>query len=162
MIGIAHGEKEFRCFIVKEATLEEERRILISFKKYIEKMNFKRLLHWGSHEKTVFSTLCSRHDIQFHVEFVDMRPPIIKKEFCPYGAFSFGLKTITKALNDLGLINVKWESDCKDGQSAMYAAFKAYEDNELDVLKDIEEYNKIDVIATMEVWKYLSSIGITI
>lgn len=79
-------------------------------------------------------------------------------------AHVFGLKLITNALNDLGLINVSWEAGPTDGLGAMVGAWWCQDqiDNgaaqkfaDLVLMHEIQNYNEGDCQAMMEIISYL-------
>ena len=79
------------------------------------------------------------------------------------GAHAFGLKAVTKALNNLGLIDIRWPDGTTDGLGAMAGAWwcdtqaqiegKHLQDYEL--MDDIQAYNEIDCQAMFEILSYL-------
>lgn len=164
MIGVGHGKDVFECFKVSDMSQEEELRIVVDFLAHVEKLNCIRLLHWGSHEVSVFKKVEERHGIQFVSKFtwVDMNNLITKQRWCPKYAFDFSLKSFAFAMYKQNMITTIWNSECQDGKSAMHDWHVALESGDQNKLNDIEEYNRVDVVTTMEIWRYLQSINIRI
>jgi hypothetical protein len=79
------------------------------------------------------------------------------------GAHGFGLKAITKALNNLELIDIEWPDGTTDGLGAMTGAWWCDEQAEIngdtltdyELMDDIRDYNEIDCRAMLEIISYL-------
>ena len=165
MIGVGYvenGEDKFVCLRAEEITLEEELKITKQFLDLVQRLNAARTLHWGQFEEKVFKKVGERHRIQINsqLNLFDMCKYIERNDYCPRGSFNFSLKSIVPAMYKHKLISTIWDSECTDGNEAAVRAFHAYKNGVVDVLNDIKEYNKIDVVSTMDIWKYLVSIGI--
>lgn len=164
MIGVGYGEDNFKCFTVSTPTFEEERRIVDEFVSEMQDHNAKRMLHWAPHEVNVFKKIENRHsiDVISKFEWVDMCKYIEDIRWCPNGAFTFSLKSIAPAMFKHNMIKTIWTSECQDGLSAMYDSYVAFQTNDVEKLKDIEDYNRVDVVTTMQIWRYLKSIDVCI
>ena len=164
MIGIGYADNQFECFVANEATFEEERRVVDALLLRLTELGAKRLMHWAPYEVKVFRKLEERHGISIIQtrHWVDMCAALEASGYCPKHAFSYSLKSIAPAMHRLGMIDTIWDSQCTDGLTAMFNAFTAYRTGELAVLRDIEQYNRVDVLTTLEIWRYLHSIGLII
>ena len=58
-----------------------------------------------------------------------------------------------------GMIDIIWESECTNGEDAMWQGYKAILMRRGDVMKDIIAYNRVDVVSMMQIWQYTSAIG---
>lgn len=163
MIGIAIKNEHFACFVVDALTMEEERRILLEFLKFCVTHNISRLFHWASHEIKVLKQLNERHGIDAlsPFQFVDMERVFETKPWCPKGAMSFSLKEFAPNMYKHGMIRIIWDSDCTNGEDAMWQGYKAIQGQQSDILKDIVAYNRVDVVSMMQIWQYTSAIGIS-
>jgi hypothetical protein len=161
MIGVGYGEDQFKCFTVHNTSIEEEYRIVSEFVQFLGEMDAKRILHWGNHEVNVFKKNELRHKIVILKNFVwvDMCAFFKKKLWVPKGAFNFSLKEFVPAMYKQNMINITWNSECKNGLSAMQEAIIALATNDKDKMDDIQEYNRVDVITTMQIWRYVKSIN---
>ena len=161
MIGYAVERNATFCgLVVSEITLADELKIFNEFVQAIKALNICRIIHWGDHEKCVCKKIAQRHDISGvpdHIVWVDLCKTIQQLPFIPKGAFNFKLKSVAKAMHSYGMINTVWSSQCQDGQNAMFDAFIAFKVEDNDTLKDILEYNRVDVVSMMEIYRYLSS-----
>ena len=165
MIGYATVSNDsFVGLVVSEPTLEEEARIFQAFVDEIRAKKIKRLLHWAPHEKNVCVKLKARHGIEIpsEVKWIDLRAQIEASDFLPKGAFDYKLKSVAKAMYSHNMIQTVWQSSCQDGLTAMYEAYEAYRTEDKKMLNDILDYNRVDVVTMMEIWKYLQSIQIDI
>lgn len=161
MIGYGWKNDQFKILTVKEPTLEEERRIVEEFVQDASRMGISRILHWAPHELKVFRQVEERHtalNIVEHFVWIDMCQALQAMRWCPKGAMSFSLKSFAPAMHKLKMIDTIWSSECQDGLSAMFDAYLAYNTSAHDVIKDIEDYNRVDVVSTMQIWRYLDSV----
>jgi hypothetical protein len=126
------------------------------------------LYHWGHIEKKAFERAMERHPREkFHddlvsnnwVNFYDImrNEPIVIK-----GALSFGLKAVVRALNDNGLIQVKYADDsCANGMQAMADAVAVYKSGDniaiSKKMNSIVEYNEVDCKAVYAIINYFRS-----
>lgn len=156
MIGMANVDEAFECFIASDATLEAEEEIVVTFCRRLKDSGAKRIIHYGMHEVNVFKQVELRHNISIlkDFEWIDLNKKMEQSGYCPQGAFSYSLKSLVPALFAMGMLSVKWDSNCKDGKEAMEQAMRAYTEKKMDIMDDIEKYNRIDVLATMQVWKF--------
>ena len=80
------------------------------------------------------------------------------------GAHGFGLKAITNAMHAQGLVTTRWQTGPADGLGAMVGAWwcqheidegRADRLMDLDLMKEIRDYNQVDCKAMMEIVRYL-------
>ncbi len=79
------------------------------------------------------------------------------------GAFGFGLKAIAKAMHAAGLIGTDWPDGVADGMGAMVGAWwcdaearrLACSMRDLELMRQIESYNRVDVEAMRDVLAWL-------
>ena len=83
--------------------------------------------------------------------------PIVVK-----GSLRYKLKSISKALFDMGLISTSWDfsSECNSGLAAMALANKIYDElNEVtkdnEIMKEIIKYNEVDCKVLWDILRYL-------
>jgi len=84
--------------------------------------------------------------------------PIVVK-----GAFSFGLKSIARAMQSHGFIETAWGEGLADGAGAMAGAWAAAADSrargrsltESSVMQEIGRYNEVDCRVMAEILDYL-------
>jgi uncharacterized protein YprB with RNaseH-like and TPR domain len=161
MIGYCMEQSSnFTGLVAKEPSLAEEQRIFKQFVDAINEKAVRRIVHYSSHEKIVCEHLKRRHGfgIPESVEWVDLRTHIENIHFIPKGALNFKLKSVVKAMHKWNMLETVWTSDCKDGEEAMFDSFVAYKVNDTRALADVLEYNRVDVVSMMEIWRYLKSI----
>ena len=163
MVGLGYGTDTFECVRAPAPTLDGERSVLDRMLAVLRKVRARRLIHWGAYEVCIFQKVQQRHGLDFmgEYEWVDMCKMVERSGFCPRNAFSFSLKSIVPAMYGLGMIGVVWDSSCTDGMEAMVGAYYAYMSNDAAtlerILNDIERYNLVDVVSTMQIWRYLYS-----
>ena len=82
------------------------------------------------------------------------KEPIVIK-----GCFGFGLKEIAKNMIKHKLIDIKMESDCTNGMTAMVRAWKCYREYtdpvNAPIMLDIIKYNEFDVKILSKILEYL-------
>lgn len=161
------GRWEYKCFTSTTIDSEGEKEIFNQLYDYLESFGTDKtfkLYHWGRAEYNWLTRVCQEHPaekfcnsyiddiwINFH-EMVATEPVVIK------GATNFGLKNMTRALHDLGLINCNWNEECADGMNAMARAFRCYNggkgarDPRMAIIR---EYNNTDCKAVYCILNYL-------
>jgi hypothetical protein len=178
-VGYIHPDEEtwvYKNFTVNKLTLFEEALICKDFSNYIqeisEEWNVKnpKCIHWSPAECRFWEKSREKHFPKSRGWFQKWRwfdllevfksEPIVVK-----GSLSFGLKSVSKALKNLGHIETGWESDssCLDGQGAIIGAWKAHKlalkENismkNTQLMRDISKYNESDVKVLYEIITYL-------
>jgi hypothetical protein len=129
-----------------------------------------RLVHWSLAEESNFErayeSARSRHPDRSWPELawydllgrVFRAQPIVVK-----GAFSFGLKSIARAMHTHDLIDTHWSDGLADGAGAMAGAWSAAADSrargrsltESAVMQEIGRYNEVDCRVMAEILDYL-------
>ncbi len=181
MIGCGHledGEWRFRSFTVDALTEDEEARIIEA---WIEHMTATRarlapdgpdplVIHWSHAEVTTFenayNSARARHPerdwpsprwFDFLNRVVREEPVVVR------GSMSFGLKSVARALADLGAIETRWGDGPADGLGAMVGAWWAQARaaelgeplSEDALILEIAQYNEVDCRVMMETVNYL-------
>ena len=169
MIGVGwvrQGIWNYKSFICKEPTKEEEYRIMNEFVDFIKTMNKPVLNYWHA-EKQIWNKAANKHfettedDIDYDVfnTWFDVcalfkLEPIVLKD-----CFSFGLKEIARTMRKYDMINCCIESECDSGMTAMVKAYEAYNSGinieESPIMRDIEKYNQFDCKVLWEILTYL-------
>jgi hypothetical protein len=188
-----NSQWKFEKFYIDKVSQEEEGKIIEQFYKFIlsksleldpKKQFYPRLFHWTNAERNNLQDANARHCGKFldlvcevDVKFVDMFKvfsggKILNAENNKYyeyepiaikGAFNYKLKTIGKALYNLGKIETQWpDTDITNGQIAMLEAIKYYKnkmnncltENDNQVFDDIIRYNEIDCKMIWEIVNY--------
>ena len=164
MIGVGWADDQFECLTVSTPSFAEEGRIVRAFVQRLRELGARRLLHWAPHEVNVFKRVEERHSILIlrHFDWVDLCKQVQVLRWCPRGAFDFSLKSFARAMRALGMISIGWTSQCADGLEAMQEAHRAFEEHDDATLRDIESYNRVDVVATMQIWRHLDAVGLCV
>jgi hypothetical protein len=180
MIGVywkTHSSLEYKSFIAKQATHEEEYRIMNEFNTFVKKQGNPKLWYWYADNLFWLKSERKLYDMAFSLkekhkiknisnnwnikEWADMGQIFKHEPIVVKGCFKFGLKAIANAMKDNGLINTIMDSNCNSGMNAMIAAYKFYSENDLenplesDIMKDIEKYNKFDCQVLYDILTYL-------
>lgn len=167
----------FSSFVSSRLTYRDEKKIIEDFLKYVSdicvdvKTTKCRFYHYSSIEPSVFKKAVQKYNIvtpiYLEIEWVDILTIIKSKKVVIKGALDFSLKTITKALHSHGLINISYsESDIGDGSQAMISAFlcddmamkKSVPMKDLDLMKNIIKYNKVDCVVLQKIRDFLENI----
>ena len=185
MIGCGHfsGPPEnpqwnFRGFTVQSLSLAEERRIIGEWLAHMTGLCEQlgtglagaRLFHWSPAET---STLTEAYNAA-HVRqgtpdwpalpWCDLLNRVVKEQpVTVRGAFGFGLKAIAKGMHAHGLIQTRWGDGPADGLGAMVGAWHCNREGrrlsvpmtELDLMRQIADYNEVDCKVMAEVLAYL-------
>lgn len=181
-IGVGYIEPRTREWIYKDFTVDrlvfsEEGRICREFSNYIRakareyKVVTPRCIHWAQAEDIMWTDAVDRHDPasdewkSWMWDWLDLLTVFKDEPIVINGAMSFGLKEIASAMKQHGLINVSWDknSACVDGQGAMIGALRAHNIasksgismKKVPIMKQIINYNKVDVRVLYEIITYL-------
>lgn len=181
MIGIGHmaptgkrglrnsmcGRWDYKCFTSTIIGADGEEQIFTELYDYLEsfgKHKTYKLYHWGAAEYNWLSRVCEEHprsnfcnsyidDVWINLHEMASTEPVVIR-----GATGFGLKAVTKALHDLGLINCVWDEQCTDGMNAMIRAWRCYKNGRADRdprMAVIRRYNDTDCKAVYYFLNYL-------
>jgi hypothetical protein len=170
---------EYKNFVCKYGTLDEEYRIMNEFNMFLKQQNYPKMWYWHAEdimwkhaENRQFDLEYSQTDIKdkrcnisdnwkvsnwFDMCKIFIDEPIVIKD-----CFKFGLKCISSAMKKHGMIKTEMDSICKSGMTACIQAWKMYEDNKDNEniencieMKDISKYNKFDVEVLYDIINYL-------
>lgn len=182
MIGVGYVDPKthkwvYHRFVTHRMTYEEEERICGEFVDFIthtaQQYNVRtpRCFHWAAAENTMWADVVQRHGEvadswrTWEWDWIDMLTIFKHEPIVIHGCMSFGLKSVAAAMKRHGFIKTSWNSEleCVDGQSAMVAARKAHNEArklgcsmaQIPVLRDIIEYNEVDVKVLEEILTYL-------
>jgi hypothetical protein len=129
-----------------------------------------RLVHWSLAEESNFErayeSARSRHPDRSWpaLAWYDLLSRVFRAQpIVVKGAFSFGLKSIARAMRAQGLIETAWGEGLADGAGAMAGAWSAAADSrargrsltESPVMQEIARYNEVDCKVMAEILDYL-------
>jgi len=129
-----------------------------------------RLVHWSLAEESNFErayeSARSRHPDRDWpgLAWYDLLGRVFRAQpIVVKGAFSFGLKSIARAMHAHGLIETHWGEGLADGAGAMAGAWSAAADSrsrgrsltESPVMQEIARYNEVDCRVMAEILDYL-------
>ena len=177
-IGIGYIEPETRRWVYKDFTtdrlnLAEEERICREFMKYIyDESSFYGVdnpvcYHWAHAEKSFWKKTTSRFTRPIGTpNWYDLCELFKNEPITVKGCLGFGLKTIATQMMEYGMIKSKWDKNeltCLSGTDAIVAVWEAENLSKkrgipltaTAEVKDIVEYNKIDVKVLQEILKYI-------
>lgn len=184
MIGVGYIDPDTNKWISKDFTVdrltfEEEARICREFSDFIREkakqygVKKPRCIHWARAEDIMWTDAVERHDPisdewkSWVWDWLDLLVVFKEEPIVINGCMSFGLKDVAAAMKKHGFIKTAWnkKSACVDGQSAMVAARKAHNTasssgismKQVPIMKQIREYNKVDVRVLYEIITYLRS-----
>lgn len=181
MVGCGHveaGQWQNQYFVAKRLNPEEEARIIDEWLAHMAAVKEEldpsgdepRVIHWSRAEEYSleknYNSAVERHPkktwrsprwFDFWQKVMRAEPVVVR------GAFGFGLKDIANALHAHGLIQTAWGEGPTDGLRAMVGAFwcelearKRHVDLiDIDLMKQIRDYNEVDCRVMMETVRYL-------
>ena len=183
MVGCGHIEEglwRFECFTADELTEAAEAVVIegwldhmVAVRDRLDPGGWPQVIHWSAHEesslKSAYNSAVKRHGRRAQVwaepRWFDFLAQVIKPEpVVVRGAHGFGLKAITNALHGAGLVETRWRTGPADGLGAMVGAWwcqnevaqgRAARLMDLDLMKEIRDYNEVDCKAMMEIVRYL-------
>ena len=175
LIGIVYKNNEdiiYKDFLLKSLDRKSELELIVSFEKYLidimTKLNKTKIkfYHWSSHEvncnkifeKNHNTIFCNNLNEKYPFTFYDLRKLFETNHAAIKGSYNYKLKSISKALYNLKLIDTTWEnSSCSNGLDAMVLALELYNTNNLKdkIMDEIIHYNKIDCMVMFDILKLL-------
>jgi len=169
----------FRQFTVDDLGVEAEARMIDQWLAHLADLAREagcasasdvRLVHWSLAEESNFErayeSARSRHPDRRWPPLVwyDLLGRVFRAQpIVVKGAFSFGLKSIARAMRAHGLIETAWGEGLADGAGAMAGAWSAAADSrargrsltESPVMQEIARYNEVDCRVMAEILDYL-------
>ena len=189
MVGCGHveeGEWQFRCFIADRLDEPSEARVIDDWFEHMTAVRDRlapgvdpKVIHWSPHEtitlETAFDAAVRRHEATGwrhtrgrqpwpHPNWFDFLNRVMKVEpVVAKGAHGFGLKAVTNAMYDLGLVETRWDEGPVDGLGAMVGAWTCERRaaaaggsmRDFELMDGIERYNEVDCKAMMELVRFL-------
>ena len=183
MIGCGHLELDdwnFECFVADQLTEAAEADIIERWLQHMADVAAERnvsaaprVIHWSGHEVSslegAYNSVARRNPAISsswqHLDWFDFLSQVVRAEpVVVRGEHGFGLKAMTNALADHGLIPTRWGAGPTDGLGAMVGAWWCQHELEhgnaehlidIDLMREIREYNEVDCKAMMEIVRYL-------
>lgn len=174
----AQARWSFRQFTVDDLVADAEARMIDAWVEHLRELaeasrvrvEDVRLVHWSGAEpttlETAYNSARTRHPdrewpalgwYDLYARVIVAEPVVVR------GAFSFGLKSIARAMRSHGLIGTEWQEGLADGAGAMAGAWTAAADSrargrslsESPVMHEIARYNEVDCRVMAEILDYL-------
>ena len=169
----------FRQFTVDDLGVEAEARVIDDWLAHLADLAREagcasasdvRLVHWSLAEESNFErayeSARSRHPDRSWpaLAWYDLLGRVFRAQpIVVKGAFSFGLKSIARAMHAHGLIQTHWGEGLADGAGAMAGAWSAAADSrargrpltESPVMHEIARYNEVDCRVMAEILDFL-------
>jgi hypothetical protein len=169
----------FRQFTVDDLAVEAEARMIDGWLAHLADLAREagcasasdvRLVHWSLAEESNFErayeSARSRHPDRSWppLAWYDLLGRVFRAQpIVVKGAFSFGLKSIARAMRAHGLIETVWGEGLADGAGAMAGAWAAAADSrargrsltDSPVMQEIGRYNEVDCRVMAEILDYL-------
>ncbi len=183
MVGCGHiedGDWRFECFTADELTESAEAVVIEDWLSHMAAVSDQldpgahpRVFHWSAAEvsslQTAYNAAVKRHGNRGKAwaapRWFDFLNQVIRREpVVVRGAHGFGLKAITGALHEAGLVETSWQAGPTDGLGAMVGAWwcqkevsqgRALRLSDLPLMDEIRDYNEVDCKAMMEIVRYL-------
>ena len=172
LIGVGwinNGTWHYKKFICKDTSNQEECRVLLEFKKFINDKGNPPLFYWHAEKNFWKQSINSNSDITslqktrllsvLDLNWIDMCKVFKQEPIVIKGCFGFGLKEIAKNMIKHKLISTQLEADCTNGMTAMIRAWQCYKKYEqpisAPIMLDIIKYNEFDVKVLCEIMIYL-------
>ena len=185
MIGCGHiddGAWRFECFIADDLTEPSEAAVIENWLDHMAGVRDKiapgtdpKVIHWSGHEQstleTAYNAAARRHPQRSATwaspNWFDLLKLVIKAQpVVARGAHGFGLKAMTNAMHEAGLVTTQWTDGPTDGLGAMVAAWTCQQQiqdghaprlEDLDLMQEVRAYNQTDCKAMHEVLQHLRS-----
>ena len=174
MIGIHYvieGTEYYKSFVMKEKTKDSEKEMYDMFYDYIKGMMFlykkdiAKFYHWYPAETKCYNEFKNKHKSHDFCDenfiFYDLSRVFTKQPIIINGVYNYKLKTVVRALHNMGYIKTSWDdmNQCGDGLTAMFLASQYYDmpksERDDKIMNDIIEYNKVDCSSVSELLEFL-------
>lgn len=181
MIGCGHvedGRWTYERFLVERLSEQHEEHAIDAWLAHMDGLAATHgmtdpgpyVIHWSPAERstleTAYNSARNRHPERAWqpIRWFDCwRNVALGEPVVVRGALNFGLKSIAKALRELGLIESSWDDSPLDGLGAMVGAWWCEGEAErlgvpladIELMQEIGHYNEIDCKVMMEVLRYL-------
>ena len=181
MIGCGHvenGRWAYEQFLVDRLSEEHEERAIDAWLEHMAALTAAHgmagpgpfVIHWSPAERstleTAYNSARNRHPGREWppIRWFDCwRNVALGQPVVVRGALNFGLKSVAKALHQLGLIESSWEDSPLDGLGAMVGAWWCEGEAgrlgvrlaDVELMREIGHYNEIDCKVMMEAVRYL-------
>lgn len=181
MIGCGHllnGEWQWSCFTTDALNEKAEAEIIDQWLEHMKNVQEDigdgerepLVFHWSHAEQSTFATAFNsakeRHSQKEwpNPNWYDFLKKVVREEpLTIHGAFGFGLKSIAGSMRALGAIDTEWNAGPADGLGAMVGAWVGESEaaerkismKDVQIIKDISQYNEIDCKVMMEIIYYL-------
>ena len=180
MVGCGHiedGDWVFRYFTTDRLTEPHEAEVIDAWFEHMRAVRDRlapgvdpSVIHWSHAEEswleTAWYAAVKRHPEKEwpHPNWFDFLTRVVREEpFVVRGAHGFGLKTVTKAMRTLDLIDTEWGDGPTDGLGAMIGAWWCEHEAErqacalmdLELMQQIAAYNEVDCRAMAEIVTHL-------
>lgn len=164
MIGVWY-QNTYHYWLMRSDTPEEEYRVMSEFHDFWMKSGQPRCMYWYA-EKGFWSRGLARHPSlaeRVLVDWVDLHEPWVSQRIVVKGALNFKLKSLIRALRQIGFTEVELPPEqCDDGLQAMrqanaiYNKAKATEDEvDVNAFEHILHYNQLDCQYVQELYRFV-------
>lgn len=182
VVGVGYsknGKWYYQRFVARILADEEEERLASNMYDYIQsicsknrvRMSTVKCIHWSQAEPSIWRNILDKYPkVQAAWQrdswvWLDLLEVFKKAKIVIKGCMSYKLKDVAAAMHDHGMISSFWnqEATCKDGRNAMVAAITCSNwaiENDTPMehhpwMKDVIDYNEIDVKVLWEIIRYL-------
>ncbi|HSW77063.1 MAG TPA: ribonuclease H-like domain-containing protein [Candidatus Saccharimonadales bacterium] len=169
LIGIGYYHKNkwvFKSFSVNHLTESEEERICLAFLAFIKLYKCAKLWHWSQAEVNIWNNVLLKYksvrQMMSSTSFIwcDMLKIFQCEPIVIHGCLNFKLKNIAAAMYQHGFIDASYdETDINNGACAMievvHAEKKATQLNQQIDMKNVIQYNEVDVLVLYQILTYL-------
>ena len=160
MVGVGHllnGKWVYRGFVAENRTHRAEYEMFQNVYQYLSTLGRYVAYHWSSAEPRMLSSAVKRSPRleDYPINFEDMLPAVREIPLTVKGALDFSVKSIGRALYDLGEVQTAWAPE-DSGLSVMIEGMKAYStENPWEALQHVLRYNEVDCKIMWEILTFL-------
>jgi len=160
MVGIGHvvnGQWIYRGFVAENRTHRAEYEMFRDVHRYLTTLGRYVAYHWSSAEPRMLSSAVKRSPrlADYPIIFEDLLPPVREAPLTVKGALDFSVKSIGRALYELGEVQTAWAPE-DSGLRVMIEGMKAYKtENPREALLHVLRYNEVDCKIMWEILSFL-------
>lgn len=160
MIGVWYRSRYYHWLMMSN-TAEEECRVIIEFYQFWISCGQPKCMYWYA-EKGFWNRAMTRHpDLAdlIPIDWVDLHEPWVSQRIVVKGALNFKLKSLIRALREIGFTEVELPpQECDDGLQAMRQATAIYASGEVqeNAFEHILHYNQLDCQYVQELYRFVT------
>lgn len=164
MVGVGHvsnGEWVYRGFMAETRSHRAECQMFREVHRYLAEIGPYVAYHWSAAEPRMYAGAIQRSSRlgRYEFNFCDLLEHVRNIPFTVQGALDFSVKSIGRALYQLGHVSTTWAPE-DSGMIVMIEAMNAYKtQNPQKALEHVFKYNEVDCKIMWDILRFLREVS---